>query len=65
MFGAWYLPAALIGSLSFSTVVFIVLANSVFGLIAGGLYWKRGLGAAVSAHIGAHVSSDAVATFLS
>ena len=67
LFGAGHLPAAaaLIGSLSFSTVVYIVLANSVFGLIAGWLYWKRGLGAAVIAHIGAHVGSVAVAAFIS
>lgn len=67
LFGAGHLPAAaaLVGSLSGPVVAYVVLANSVFGLIAGWLYWKRGLSAAVIAHIGAHVGSAAVAALFS
>ena len=59
LFGAGHLPAAsaLIGSLSAPVVAYVVLANSVFGLIAGWLYWKWGLEAAIIAHVGAHVGS--------
>lgn len=59
LFGAGHLPAAsaLTGSLSASVVAYVVLANSVFGLVAGWLYWKRGLEAAIVAHMGAHLGS--------
>jgi len=33
---------------------YIVIANSVFGLITGYLYWKKGLEAAIVAHMLAH-----------
>jgi membrane protease YdiL (CAAX protease family) len=36
-------------------VSYVVVANSVFGLIAGYLYWKKGLEAAVIAHMLTHV----------
>jgi hypothetical protein len=36
-------------------IAFVVLANSLFGLIAGYLYWKKGLESAMIAHILAHV----------
>jgi hypothetical protein len=36
-------------------VAYIIMANSLFGLIAGYLYWKKGLEAAIIAHMFAHV----------
>ena len=36
-------------------IVYAVFVNSVFGVIAGWLYWKKGLEAAMFAHISAHV----------
>lgn len=66
LFGAGHLPAAaaLVGSLSPSVVAYVVLANSAFGLVAGWLYWRRGLEAAVLAHVGAHVGAVALATLV-
>jgi membrane protease YdiL (CAAX protease family) len=34
--------------------LYVLAANSVFGLIAGYLYWKRGLESAMLAHMLAH-----------
>jgi len=36
-------------------IVYVILANSIFGLIAGYLYWKKGLESAMLAHMFAHV----------
>ena len=67
LFGVGHLPAAaaLVGTLSGSVVIYILLANSVFGLIAGWLYWKWGLSAAVIAHVGAHVGAMSVTALMS
>jgi len=35
--------------------LFVVAGNSVFGLIAGYLYWRRGLESAIIAHMLTHV----------
>lgn len=57
VFGIGHLPlvSALQVSFTLPIVAFIVLANSVFGLIAGFLYWRRGLEAAIIAHISTHI----------
>lgn len=57
LFGIGHLPIAflLIPAPTFALIVFVIVANSVFGIIAGFLYWKRGLEAAIVAHIVAHV----------
>ncbi len=36
-------------------MIFIIIANSAFGLIAGYLYWKKGLESAIIAHMSAHL----------
>lgn len=56
-FGFGHLPVAflLIPEGGRVVPVFVVLANSVFGLIAGYLYWKKGLESAMIAHMFAHV----------
>lgn len=64
LFGASHLPAAagLTGALTLPVVVYVVLGNAVFGIVAGWLYWKKGLEAAVLAHLGTHVGVVALAT---
>ena len=57
LFGIGHLPlaSAIAVELTVPIAFFIVAANSVFGLIAGFLYWKKGLEAAIIAHAFAHV----------
>lgn len=57
LFGVGHLPVAslLAGGLTIPLVAYVVTANSVFGIAAGFLYWKRGLESAMIAHITAHV----------
>lgn len=57
VFGIGHLPivVALEVNFTLAIVAFIVLANSLFGLIAGYLYWQKGLEAAIIAHICTHV----------
>ena len=56
IFGLGHLPpaVALIGNLNASQVVFVVGANTVFGLLFGFLYWRYGLESAMLAHALAH-----------
>ena len=57
VFGAGHLPIALVlipGSSS-ALIPFVIIANSAFGVVAGYLYWKYGLEAAVIAHMVCHV----------
>lgn len=70
VFGAGHLPVGymlLPDSFSLALVLFIILANSAFGVVAGYLYWKRGLESAMIAHIVCHlvlaVASSAGAYF--
>jgi hypothetical protein len=57
VFGMGHLPIAsmLAGSLTMPLVVYVITANSIFGIVAGFLYWKKGLEAAMIAHISAHL----------
>ena len=56
-FGVGHLPlvAATVDGLTTSIVVWVVAANALFGVLAGGLYWRFGLESAVIAHALAHV----------
>jgi hypothetical protein len=56
-FGAGHLPAAaaLAGGLSIPTVIYVVGANTVFGIVFGYLFRRWGLEAAMLAHASAHV----------
>lgn len=58
MFGAGHLPiaVALAGGASLPLVAYVLVANASFGIIAGYLFWKRGLEAAIIAHMVAHVA---------
>lgn len=57
VFGIGHLPIAFVffPQLSFALTSYVIVANSTFGLIAGFLYWKRGLESAMIAHMLAHV----------
>ncbi len=57
LFGVGHLPiASLLNSgLTVPIVIYVVTANSVFGIVAGFLFWKKGLEAAIIAHMSAHV----------
>lgn len=57
VFGIGHLPLVLALGVDFTLpiVAFIVLANSLFGLIAGYLYWRKGLETAIIAHMSFHI----------
>ena len=57
VFGIGHLPlvSALGVDYTVPIVAFVVIANSLFGLIAGYLYWRKGLEAAIIAHMATHV----------
>jgi hypothetical protein len=57
MFGIGHLPIAsiLAGGLTLPVVIYVITANSIFGIVAGFLYWRRGLESAILAHMFAHV----------
>jgi membrane protease YdiL (CAAX protease family) len=57
IFGLGHLPAAslLSPTITSALIAYIVIANSLFGLVAGYIYWRRGLESAILAHMLAHV----------
>ncbi|WP_028103021.1 CPBP family glutamic-type intramembrane protease [Pseudoduganella violaceinigra] len=57
LFGAGHLPAAaaLTGHLSSGIVAYVMIGNAAFGIVAGYLYWKAGLEAAIIAHVTTHL----------
>lgn len=57
LFGVGHLPAAhvFVGELSFPVVAYVIGGNTVFGVVAGWLFWRFGLEAAILAHAIAHV----------
>lgn len=61
-FGALHLPAAaaLLGSMSAPLALYIIAANAAFGAVAGVLYWRYGLEAAIMAHLLAHLGAHAL-----
>lgn len=65
LFGIGHLPAlaAQAGAISASLAIYVVLANAVFGLVAGYLYWRFGLEAAMIAHASAHVVAYLIKPF--
>lgn len=57
VFGIGHLPLAVGlngGVAALSLITYVVVANSAFGLIAGYLYWRRGLESAIVAHMTTH-----------
>ena len=59
LFALGHLPAAqaLAGALTAPVVVFVLVGNTAFGLVAGWLYARHGLEAAIIAHVLAHLLS--------
>jgi membrane protease YdiL (CAAX protease family) len=57
VFGLGHLPVAkfLFPQLTAALVAYVLVANSLFGLIAGCLYWRKGLESAMIAHMVAHL----------
>lgn len=57
VFGFGHLPAvsAMLGYLSPSIIAYVVVGNAAFGLVAGYLYWRYGLEAAMIGHALTHV----------
>lgn len=65
IFGLGHLPVAfaLSPEVTIPLVAYIILGNAAFGFIAGYLYWKRGLECAIAAHMIAHITMIAGASF--
>jgi hypothetical protein len=61
-FGVSHLPsvAQSLPTLSVSVVAYITIGNALFGLVAGYLFWRYGLEAAMVAHASAHVLAFAI-----
>lgn len=61
-FGALHLPVvvAMIGPPTVFLAAYIVLANATFGIVAGFLFWRHGLEAAMLAHVIAHLGAFAI-----
>jgi membrane protease YdiL (CAAX protease family) len=57
LFGLGHLPVAsmLAGGLTLPIFLYVLVGNSIFGVVAGLLYWRRGMEAAILAHISAHL----------
>jgi Type II CAAX prenyl endopeptidase Rce1-like len=57
VFGLGHLPIAFVvlPQLTLAVVLFVIVANSAFGVVAGYLYWKHGLESAMIAHVLCHV----------
>lgn len=57
IFAIAHLPIAslLVPKLTVALTSYVITANSAFGLIAGYLYWKKGLESAILAHMVTHV----------
>lgn len=57
LFGMGHLPYAflLFPDATTGLILYVIIANSAFGFIAGYLYWRKGLEAAIIAHMVAHV----------
>jgi len=65
IFGIGHLPIAflLFPEATFALTLFVIVGNSFFGLIAGYLYWKKGLESAMIAHALAHIVMFAASYF--
>jgi membrane protease YdiL (CAAX protease family) len=57
LFGVAHLPAAAqsLPALSGAIVAYVTLGNALFGMVAGYLFWRYGLEAAIVAHVAAHL----------
>lgn len=62
VFGVSHLPsvAQSLPALSVYVAAYITIGNALFGVVAGYLFWRYGLEAAIVAHVSAHVLAFAV-----
>lgn len=62
LFGASHIPVAAISmsSVPLYAAAYITIGNAAFGIIAGYLFWRHGLEAAIIAHATAHLFAFAV-----
>lgn len=62
LFGIAHLPAtfSLFGERATDAVLPVLAANTAFGVVAGVLYWRRGLEAAILGHVLAHAGFAAL-----
>jgi hypothetical protein len=62
MFGVSHLPSVAASSVSLTAPIalYITFGNALFGLVAGWLFWRKGLEAAIIAHSLAHVLAFAI-----
>lgn len=67
VFGLGHLPIAFALSSQVTTalILYVVIGNSIFGLIAGYLFWQKGLEAAIMAHMLTHIIAVAIESFKS
>lgn len=61
-FGISHLPSVAASSVPTTTtvVLYVTIGNALFGLVAGWLFWRKGLEAAIIAHSLAHVLAFAI-----
>jgi len=57
LFGLGHLPLVFVlgTQVTISVIAYVIVGNAAFGLIAGYLYWQKGLEAAMIAHMLVHV----------
>lgn len=57
IFGLSHLPpvALSLPELSASVIAYVTMGNTLFGLVAGYLFWRYGIEAAIAAHVFAHI----------
>jgi hypothetical protein len=57
VFGLGHLPIlfALVPDSTIALILYVIAVNAIFGLIAGYLYWKKGLESAMIAHMLVHI----------
>lgn len=62
LFGAGHLPAAsaMLGALTTDVVVYVILGNAAFGILAGYLFWRFGLECAIIAHTVTHLVAASI-----
>ncbi|MCZ8014466.1 MAG: CPBP family glutamic-type intramembrane protease [Limnobacter sp.] len=62
VFGVSHVPSVVagMGGVSGMVVAYITFGNAIFGIVAGYLFWRYGLEAAITAHVLAHVIAYAI-----
>lgn len=62
LFGVAHVPSvvAAVGGVPLTIVAYITVGNALFGLVAGHLFWRYGLEAAITAHVLAHIIAYAI-----